>query len=280
MKLHYRIQIKTIMKLLVLVLINLIYLSECNKNEQLFLKYIKQLNKNYNDPRYFCSTSNLTKPEYWVLRNKKCMSFSSNQLSFSDANQVCNKNPYSYSYLLHKNELEYLQKNHLNESIGIDFFNLYSKLFRVYRRRSLNDTQRIIEIRSGLVNDTINRREPIEFSMWLSDVYYNGHECDKVKGYVSSVKFDELKCRNGCLQCVPNNKKTKSYFVCVKLCDWKVSYDSFCNTELISKYYVDENLYFQANEQTYVCQGDLKCINFSCRCPLNKKLKDKFLCSY
>jgi hypothetical protein len=239
-----------------LFLLNLSLAKNISVNQLAFLNNIRLFNKNHNDPKYFCSTNSVIKPDFWILRNKKCYNFSDQILSYGDAFNSCKSNPYSYTYLIHRNELQYLQDNHKNELVGVDFFQIYSKLLENIPKKT-NFTQ-------SRMNTTISAyaiKPKIEFSIWLNDNFYNRYsdfECDKAKGYVALVKFDKLKCRNGCFSCVSKNSKSNlAYFVCVKSCEWKVSAESFCNTQNLSNYFIENNLYFQADQQSYVCQGKI-----------------------
>ncbi len=235
-------------------LLNFTLTNNLSANQIAFFNNIRLFNKNSNDPKYFCSTNSISKPDYWILRNKKCYNFSDRVLSYGDAFKVCKSNPYSYTYLIHRNELNYLQDNMKNELIGVDFFQVYSKLFESTPRKTYSNESRMN------TTSAYAMKPKIEFSIWLNDNYFNKYdfECDKTKGYVALVKFDKLKCRNGCFSCVSKNSKSNmAYFVCVKSCDWKVSYESFCNTQNLSNYFIENNLYFQADQQSYICQGNI-----------------------
>lgn len=248
-------------------------------NQIVFFDNIRRFYKNSNDEKYFCSTSSIAKPDYWVLRNKKCYNFSDRAVSYMSAFNVCKSNPYSYTYLIHRNELDYLQDNHKNELVGVDFFQIYSKLLETKTKRSsFNETKN-----STISPYAIKPKVHTSFHIWLNDNFFNRYdfECDKSKGYVGIVKFDKHKCRNGCFSCVlKNDRLNLAYFICVKSCEWKVGFDSFCNTQDLSKYFIENNLYYQTDQQAYICQGDLSCIDFSCKCHSKKKLINNYRCSF
>lgn len=103
-----------------------------------------------------------------------------------------------------------------------------------------------------------------EFNVWLNDDnYLTGDECLS-KSHAPVVRFNQRECRNGCFECALRNA-TRAYFVCVKNCDWKVPYNSFCNTMNRNDLYLYENLYYQRDELIYLCQGQLECIDYACK---------------
>ena len=235
-------------------------LGKHTTNQQAFLNNIRSFNKNSNDPKYFCSTNSRTKPDYWVLRNKKCYNFSDQAIPYEDAFNLCKQNLFAYTYLIHRNELEFLQENRANELVGVDFYQVYVKLFQAIavspKKSSLNESKH------ANITTASPKPKPIpEINIWLNDNFYTkyAHECDKHKGYVAIAKFDNHKCKHGCYSCVLKKDKSHlAYAVCVKSCEWKVSYDSFCNSENATNFFVENNLYYQANQQSYICQGKNK----------------------
>ena len=243
-------------RLIILICLNFLDYTlskNLSSNQLVFFNNLRLFNKNFNDEKYFCSTNSISHPDYWILRNKKCFNFSDRAVSYVDAFNVCKSNPYSYTYLMHRNELEYLQENHKNELVGVDFFQAYSRLLDASPKRAKLNESKMNTTSAYAI------KPKIEFSIWLNDNFFNKYdfECDKKRGYVGVAKFDKFKCRNGCLSCVlKNDKLNTAYFICVKSCEWKVSYESFCNTQNLSNFFIENNLYYQANQQTYICQGN------------------------
>lgn len=116
-----------------------------------------------------------------------------------------------------------------------------------------------------------------EFHIWLNDDnYLTGDEC-LTKNHAPVVRFNQRECRNGCYECALRNT-TLAYFVCVKNCDWKVPYNSFCNTMNRNDFYLYENLYYQRDELIYLCQGQLECVDYACKCPELKRLRKSHFC--
>lgn len=217
-----------------------------NRTHQNFIKQIHALNQNLNkdlNDLYFCSSHiNHTSPIKWILRNKKCISLVDRELDYSHSFKNCADIPFAYTRLMHKNEFVSLQNQ------GIDFFKLYSSLDK-------------------------NRSK---ISIWLIDTEFTDHSCLN-RTFAPIVQFDDFKCKNGCFDCA-SRKDSSAYFVCVKSCDWKVPFDSYCNTMRVGDFELGSNLYFQDNKQIYVCQGDLKCIDFKCKCELRKRLFNRKKC--
>jgi hypothetical protein len=236
-----------LLSVLNLLFANLHSQTPTTDNRELFLENLKWLNNRFIDPMYFCSSaliksdksSNNSSLFYWILRNKKCMNFSDTKLNFYEALNTCKRNTYysANSHLIHRKEVEHLQSNRLNQNAGLDILQIYGKL---------NGKQ--------------------EFTLWLEDNLYADFYCQS-KDMAPIVRFNSDKCQKGCFECESRNK-TRHFYACVKNVDYKVPVNSYCNTNNLSAYEIknNNNLYFQAGEQVYVCQGELKCVNFVCKC--------------
>ena len=114
-----------------------------------------------------------------------------------------------------------------------------------------------------------------EFRIWLADNEYADHLCSN-KSFAPIIEFNRSNCRKGCFSCV--KRTAKAYFICVKNSEWKVPFNSYCNTMNISQYDLGSNRFYQSSEQIYVCQGDLKCIENTCLCEPGKKFIDNYYC--
>ncbi|RNA40707.1 hypothetical protein BpHYR1_037125 [Brachionus plicatilis] len=114
-----------------------------------------------------------------------------------------------------------------------------------------------------------------EFRIWLADNEYADHLCSN-KSFAPIVQFNGSSCRTGCLGCALRSEK--AFYTCVKNSEWKVPFNSYCNTMNLSQYQLGANLFYQTNEQIYVCQGDLKCIESSCLCEPNKNFINSYHC--
>jgi hypothetical protein len=231
-----------------------------------FRHELKTINEYYVDPTQFCASPyNKTnhKQHLWVLRNKKCMNFSDSVMPFEEASNLCRDNLYSSTRLLHRNEIEVLIKDyHSNQTLGINFYNLYSKLTTPsYYQNKYDD-----------VKSTFYSTTP---SIWLFDNNYFYNECG-TKDLAPVMTFNSDKCISGCYKCV--NRTENHFSVCVKTSDFKVPYYSFCNTMDMKNYYLNDNLYYQTDIQTYVCQGSLKCVDYSCQCPIGTKIQIPYTC--
>ncbi|CAF0793310.1 unnamed protein product [Brachionus calyciflorus] len=225
----------------ILILFNNALTTSERLNEN-FRKYARNLsNRNSSDidNLYYCSSYSKKNPIDWILRHKKCYNFGHREENYSNSYNTCSKIPYaSINHLIHKNEFDVLKKE-------INFYDLYINLNKM------------------------------SFKVWLADNEHADHICSN-KSYAPIVKYDNYTCRNGCMDCVP--RSNKAFYICVKNCDWKVPFNSFCNTMNISDYYIDRNLYYKGSDQIYVCQGDLKCIDYTCLCENKKKFIHRYKC--
>lgn len=200
----------------------------------------------YQDDFYYC-TSHLSRSNQqsnainWILRNKKCFYSVDKELSFMKSFRYCADIPYASSRLMHKNEFQVI-KNHIN------FYDLFYA----------------------------SKNSSTDFSIWLVDNEYADHFCSN-KSYAPIVRFNNFTCRDGCFDCA-SRKDTNAFFVCVKFCGWKVPVNSFCNTMNLNEFKLNANLYLEKDHQIYVCQGDLKCIDYNCQCEHPKKLINKIKC--
>lgn len=114
-----------------------------------------------------------------------------------------------------------------------------------------------------------------EFRIWLADNEYADHFCSN-KSFAPIIQFNRSSCQMGCFSCVL--RTTRAFYACVKNSEWKVPFNSYCNTMNISQYQLGPNLFYQTNNQIYVCQGNLKCIENSCLCEPNKKFINHYHC--
>lgn len=218
-----------------------------------FLLQLKSIMTNIRDDNYYCTShlmnySSHDLNNYWVLRNKKCLIFNDARISFWQAEKNCRKIPYSSrTYQIHKDELDSLLAYRNNSMKGIDLSQLYENL----------------------------NNKNHEFGIWLNDNDYT--KCSNAS-FGPVYKFDRLNCKNGCFEC-QSKIANANYFICSKPCEWRVDLNSFCNTMNKKGFLIEENLYYQRDQQIYVCKGELICDDFSCKCPQNKKyIKDKARC--
>lgn len=250
-------------------------------NRDAFLDNLKSLNNLFIDPLYFCSSALIPKAKsiqngntstanifyYWILRNKKCMNFSDTKLNFYEALRVCKRNNYysSNSHLIHRKEIEYLYTNRRNNTIGLDVLQIYSKLNKKQLKRLANK----LTIRNVNSKNTPQLNEDI--TIWLDDNHYADFTCNS-KDLAPIMRLNNQNCQNGCFECAKRNS-TLHYYICVKGVNYKVPLNSYCNTNDLSLYEIknNNNLYYQANNQIYICQGDLRCVDYVCKCKPNRK---------
>lgn len=197
------------------------------------------------------------------------MNFSDTKLNFYEALRVCQRNSYysANSHLIHRNELIHLHTNRLNHSRGIDFVQVYAKLNKINNKKKIKRQPKVNNSGSNNILTT----SVGEFSIWLDDNLYADFACQS-KEQAPFVRFNAQKCLEGCFGC-DSRTKAQHYYVCVKGVDYKVPLDSFCNTNNLTQYEIknNNNLYYQSGEQIYLCQGQLKCVDFACKCPVVNK---------
>jgi hypothetical protein len=263
-----------------LVLIDMASMSNVTStnNRDAFLENLKSLNNLFIDPLYFCSSALIPSKSlqngntstanifyYWILRNKKCMNFSDTKLNFYEALRVCKRNNYysSNSHLIHRKEIEYLYSNRRNHTVGLDILQIYSKLNRKQIKRLVKHTIRNTNLKNTNPNEDI--------TIWLEDNHYADFTCNS-KDLAPIVRYNNHKCQNGCFECEKRNSSIH-YYICVKGVNYKVPLNSYCNTNDLSQYEIknSNNLYFQASNQIYLCQGDLQCFDYVCKCKNNRK---------
>ncbi len=274
---------KLLFALLLVVVVVVLSINKGSYCTQLkHLEYFNSLNRNSTNAKYFCTSlmrNNSSTLDYWHLRNKKCFNFSTDSLDFYQASSVCNKKPYNYARLIHRNQLEFLIKNRLDSTRGLDVFEIYHNLLFKQSKQSLAPKNASNRMNTAVMTTT-KTDEKFKFSLWLDDNEFAGFACQSDK-YAPIVRFDQFECRNGCYECALR-RQTKAMFACVKFCEWKVPFNSYCNSNQYNQTrQINSNLFLIQNaEQIYVCQGELKCIDYNCKCPVNKKLVDEFYCNW
>ena len=202
-----------------------------------FRDHLQRLNEKIVDDLYFCSSvykdeliANSSK-QLWILRNKKCLNFSDTRLDFFQAFELCKNQPYSYNYLISKSEIVRLLQNKNNHQIGIDIYQAYFKLLIAENYKN----------KSQVTRDSKNQTKTV--SLWLNDDYLISQECEN-NGHAPVIHINEKDCEFGCFECIPRTTPG-FYSICSKACNWKVPYQSFCNTMEIDKFKLNKNLYYQ-----------------------------------
>ena len=201
---------------------------------------------------------------------------------------MCASNPYAQTRLLHRYEIEHLLSNRLNNATGLDIYTLYTRLLAttplVRRKAAMRRKHRRSEFSVSANMAPVATSRSYQISFWLMGINRDGYaaqstdlECTE-KDTAPYVKIDDKECALGCYGCAPK-KKTRLFFACVKPCEWKVSYNSFCNSmNTEAEFMVDKNLYHQSNDQVYVCQGQMKCIDYGCACAPRKPPRKGLYC--
>ena len=232
-----------------------------------FRDHLQRLNERFLDDLYFCSSiykdnsKDNVRKQLWILRNKKCLNFSDTRFNFYKAFELCKVQPYSYNYMVSKSEILFLLNNKDDDRIGIDIYQAYFKLLIAEKFKTKNKKQ--------ATNTKV--------TLWLNDDYLMSQECE-LHDYAPVIHVDDTNCKNGCFECLPRNSTPGFYAICAKNCNWKVPYNSFCNTMNINEYQLNKNLYFQTDHLIYVCQGNLTCKNYNCECKNGQNYYSKNYC--